>query len=139
MSLILNNTESVISPILLIYLFKPSFLHLQKLHDLVVWIRKPNQSDAWDLTVGLQLSLDNNTRWKSWYLIIGKVLKKKSQIVEFLVDHEAALSPIWLTSQDWDILSKAHQFLQPFYGTTLYAEGNKSSLGLSLVLIDALL
>ncbi len=112
---------------------------LQQLHNLAVWIRKSNHSDLWDLAVGLRLGLDNDTRWNSWYLIIGRALKKRSQIIEFLVDHEAALGSIRLTSQDWDLLNKAYQFLQPFYGATLYAEGDKSSLGQSLVLMDVLL
>jgi hypothetical protein len=56
-----------------------------------------------------------------------------------MTDHEMTLGDNRLTAQDWDFLLKAHQFLQPFTGSTLYAEGDKSSISQSLVLMDALL
>jgi hypothetical protein len=72
--------------------------------------------------------------------MLNKTLKKKEQIIEFISDHETTLGPDnSLTADDWDFLYKAHQFLQPFAGATLYAEGDTASLTSSLMLMDVLL
>lgn len=112
----------------------------QRLHDLSVWISSSDIRQAqWDRDIGLRLGIDNTTRWSSWYLFIGKALRKKTDIVRFLIDHENDLSAIRLTGPDWDLLGKAYTFLQPFYQATLWAEGNKSSIGQTLVILDSLL
>jgi hypothetical protein len=54
-------------------------------------------------------------------------------------DNERSLGDIRLTSDDWDILNKAHSFLQPFASATLYAEGDKASISQSLLIMDSLL
>ena len=56
-----------------------------------------------------------------------------------MTDHESILSNIRLTADDWDMLGKAHRFLQPFASSTLYAEGDKSSISQSLPFMDAFL
>lgn len=113
---------------------------LRKLHELAVWIRSSStHADYWDRDVGLRLGIDNTTRWSSWYTVMHNALRKKAEIVQFMTDHEIALGDNRLTAQDWDFLTKAHQFLQPFAGSTLYAEGGRSSISQSLVLMDALL
>lgn len=113
---------------------------LRKLHSLAVWIRSSSiHADLWDQDVSLRLGIDNATRWSSWYTVIDRALRKKSSIVQFMTDHEVALGANRLNAHDWNFLGKAHQFLQPFTGSTLYAEGDKSSISQSLVLMDALL
>jgi hypothetical protein len=113
---------------------------LQKLHGLSRWLQNHStHSDHWDDAVRLRLGIDNKTRWSSWYLVIDRALRKKPQIVQFMTDYETTLDEHRITGQDWDILQKAHQFLQPFAAATLYAEGDKSSISQSLVLMDALL
>jgi hypothetical protein len=57
----------------------------------------------------------------------------------FMNDNERSLHNIRLTSDDWDILQKAHAFLQPFASATLYAEGDKASILQSLLIMDSLL
>jgi hypothetical protein len=82
----------------------------------------------WDDEVGLRLGIDNSTRWSSWYKVIDNTLKKKPQIVQFMLNHEQEIGDNRLMASDWDLLSKAGLFLQPFASATLYAEGDKSSL-----------
>jgi hypothetical protein len=89
--------------------------------------------------VGIKLGIDNSTRWSSWYQVINRVIKRTDAIKIFMNDHERALGDMRLMADDWDILYKAHRFLQPFASATLYAEGNKASISQSLVLMDALL
>ncbi|RII22754.1 hypothetical protein CUC08_Gglean013408 [Alternaria sp. MG1] len=57
----------------------------------------------------------------------------------FMHDNKKHLYEFRLTSDDWDILQKAHTFLQPFASATLYAEGDKSSISQSLLIMDSLL
>jgi len=56
-----------------------------------------------------------------------------------MTDHEARLGDIRLLASDWDLLRKAHAFLQPFASATLYAEGSTSSITQSLFIMDLLL
>ena len=113
---------------------------LQKLHSLAIWLRSSAiHSDSWRSAVGLSLGIDNATRWSSWYKVLHNAIRKKSQITQFLFNHDQELADAMLTSSDWDLLEKTHQFLEPFASATLYAEGNCSSVSQSLILMDALL
>ncbi|KAI1663155.1 hypothetical protein L13192_12810 [Pyrenophora tritici-repentis] len=52
--------------------------------------------------------------------------------------HEVAFGDNRLTGEDWQILDRAHEFLETFAEATLYAEG-KSSIAQSLLIIEILL
>ena len=54
-------------------------------------------------------------------------------------DREQLLQDIKLTTDDWELLGKAHAFLQPFAGFILIGEGDKSSISQVLSAMDALL
>jgi hypothetical protein len=71
--------------------------------------------------------------------MLGKALRKKAVITEFLMDNEWDLDGNCLTAADWDLIGKAHLFLQPFAAATLYAEGDNISIASTLILMDALL
>jgi len=71
--------------------------------------------------------------------MLGKALRKKPLIMEFLMDNEWDLEGNYLSAMDWDLIGKAHLFLQPFAAATLYAEGDAASITSTLVLMDALL
>lgn len=94
--------------------------------------------ELWRDTVELQLGIDNRTRWNSWYYFIGRAKRMKPQIIEFMLQHEIALGANRLTGEDWQILDRAHQFLETFAEATLYTEG-KSSISQSLLIIEILL
>ena len=55
-----------------------------------------------------------------------------------MLQHEAALGVNRLTGEDWQILDRAHEFLETFAEATLYAEG-KSSIAQSVLIIEILL
>jgi hypothetical protein len=113
---------------------------LQQLHNLAIWIRSStHRQGRWDKAIGIRLGIDNITRWSSWYTMLGKALQKKPLIMEFLMDNEWDLEGNHLTASDWDLIGKAHLFLQPFAAATLYAEGDTTSITSTLVLMDALL
>ena len=96
-------------------------------------------SDLWDEAIGFRLGIDNTTRWSSWFTLIDKALKKQTQIKAFMVDHEQTLEDIKLIADDWDLLYKAHAFLQPFAGLTLCGQGAISSISQVIQAMDALL
>ncbi|KAI1663193.1 Restless transposase [Pyrenophora tritici-repentis] len=52
--------------------------------------------------------------------------------------HEVAFGDNRLTGEDWQILDRAHEFLETFAEATLYAEG-KSLIAQSLLIIEILL
>jgi hAT family C-terminal dimerisation region len=113
---------------------------LRKLHQLCVWLRESTlRANAWDDVVGLQLGIDNNTRWSSWYQVINRALKKTNSIKLFMLNHVHDLGDICFGNDDWDMLEKAHSFLEPFASATLYGEGQRASLSASLKLMDSLL
>jgi hypothetical protein len=113
---------------------------LQQLHRLSVWVQSSSlRQKRWQRAIGILLGTDNVTRWSSWHVLIGKALRKRPQITEFLIDNEADLGGIDLSGPDWYTLQKAHTFLQPFAGATLYAEADKASISQTLELMDALL
>ncbi|RYC77931.1 hypothetical protein BFJ63_vAg19195, partial [Fusarium oxysporum f. sp. narcissi] len=64
---------------------------------------------------------------------------KKDKIQSFMSDHEEAIGDNRLLVGDWELLGKAHTFLQPFASAALYAEGDDSSISQSLMLMDMLL
>jgi hypothetical protein len=92
----------------------------------------------WEDEVGLRLGIDNSTRWSSWSNVIDNTLRKKPQIIQFMLNHEHEIGDNRLMASDQDLLSKSGLFLQPFASATLYAEGDKSSLSQSLFLMDCL-
>ena len=113
---------------------------LWKLHRLCVWLRKSSiHATQWDDAVGLRLGIDNKTRWSSWFLVIDRVLRKQDKIKLFMIDHTNDLGDISFNSDDWDILEKARNLLEPFASATLYAEGDTADLSQGLVIMDALL
>lgn len=89
--------------------------------------------------MGLQLGVDNKTRWSSWYQVLDRILRKTDAIKLFMVNHAQELSNICFSNNDWDILKRVHLFLQPFASATLYSEGNRASISSSLRLLDSLL
>jgi hypothetical protein len=89
--------------------------------------------------VGLRLGVDNRTRWSSWHQVIDRAIRKKDKIQSFMSDYEEAIGDNRLLGRGWELLGRAHTFLQPFASATLYAEGDDSSISQSLMLMDMLL
>ena len=82
---------------------------LRKLHNIAVWLRSSSiHSDLWDENVGLRLGIDNDTRWNSWYNLLEHTKQKKTQIRQFLLDHEKELRDNMLSISDWDFIERNH-------------------------------
>ena len=113
---------------------------LQKLHNLAVWLRSSSlHQDIWRDNVGLQLGIDNTTRWSSWHHILGNAIKKKAQISQFLIDFDQELIEYQLEGSEWDFLQKTYSFLGVMAAATKAAEGRRSSISQSLELMDIML
>jgi len=111
---------------------------LAKLHALAVYIRSSTlHNDHWRDTVGIELGIDNVTRWSSWYNVINAAIRKRQEVNTFVSNHDHDLDPI--SSEDWELLTKTHSFLQLFNEATLDAETDLSSISQALELMDILL
>ncbi|KAM5360624.1 hypothetical protein ACJA88_014769 [Fusarium oxysporum] len=112
----------------------------RKLHNITVSLRNSSiHSDLWEDQVGLRLGVDNDTRWNSWYGLIDNLIRRQSQIKQFLLDYDKEINYNILNSSDWDYLEKTHRFLHPFASATLWAEGQNSTLSQILTIMDGLL
>jgi hypothetical protein len=50
--------------------------------------------------MGLRLSINNTTRWFSWYHVINNAITKKALIIQFMLKHEAAIGDNRFTAAD---------------------------------------
>ncbi|KAK2684392.1 hypothetical protein QWA68_016752 [Fusarium oxysporum] len=113
---------------------------MRKLHNIAVWLRNSSiHSDLWEDRVSLRLGIDNDTRWNSWYKLIDNLMRRQSQIKQFLLDYDKEINDNILNSSDWDYLERTHRFLHPFASATLWAEGKNSTLSQILTIMDGLL
>ncbi|KAM5528342.1 hypothetical protein FOXYSP1_19611 [Fusarium oxysporum f. sp. phaseoli] len=113
---------------------------MRKLHNIAVWLRNSSiHSDLWEDRVSLRLGIDNDTRWNSWYKLIDNLIRRQSQIKQFLLDYDEEINDNILNSSDWDYLERTHRFLHPFASATLWAEGKNSTLSQILTIMDSLL
>lgn len=113
---------------------------MRRLHNIAVWLRNSSiHSDLWEDRVCLRLGIDNDTRWNSWYKLIDNLIRRQSQIKQFLLDYDKEINDNILNSSDWDYLEKTHRFLHPFASATLWAEGKNSTLSQILTVMDGLL
>ncbi|KAG6997304.1 putative AC9 transposase [Fusarium oxysporum f. sp. conglutinans] len=113
---------------------------IRKLHNIAVWLRNSSiHSDLWEDRVSLRLGIDNDTRWNSWYKLIDNLMRRQSQIKQFLLDYDKEINDNILNSSDWDYLERTHRFLHPFASATLWAEGKNSTLSQILTIMDGLL
>ncbi|KAH7465035.1 hypothetical protein FOMA001_g17230 [Fusarium oxysporum f. sp. matthiolae] len=103
---------------------------MRKLHNIAVWLRNSSiHSDLWEDRVSLRLGIDNDTRWNSWYKLIDNLIRRQSQIKQFLLDYDKEINDNILNSSDWDYLERTYRFLHPFASATLWAEGTLSATG----------
>ncbi|EAQ93808.1 hypothetical protein CHGG_02043 [Chaetomium globosum CBS 148.51] len=86
----------------------------------------------------LQLTLSNDTRWNSTYLMIDRAIKKKNHIHSFLVQLQVSEGeghgiPVeeFLTAEDWRLLTELKAIVEPLYFQTMRCQGwgEKGSFG----------
>lgn len=81
-------------------------------------------------TAELQLTLNNDTRWNSTYLMIDRAIKKKNHIQSFLVQlqlsegegHKISTED-FLTAEDWRLLAELKAVVEPLYFQTMRCQG----------------
>ena len=80
-------------------------------------------SEFGPLKPGLQLILDNATRWNSAFLAIQRALRLKKPFQTYLTVTRGIPNDDILTDDDWAQLAAIYQGLKPFWETTLRLEG----------------
>ncbi|KAM0738258.1 hypothetical protein ACQRIT_007450 [Beauveria bassiana] len=115
-----------------------------KLHNIVKFIRSsPQRSElfkqvarendeiqgfrlAFESTAELEVTMDNNTRWNSTYLMISRALVKQNDLRAFMVhpNVEGSLpKEDVLNADDWRLLGEVKHVLEPFYLQTMRTQG----------------
>jgi hypothetical protein len=58
---------------------------LSKLHNIVIYIQAwiQQEQNFWELSGGLRLTQDNNTRWNSWYLMLAVTINLQEAINKY--------------------------------------------------------
>ena len=113
---------------------------LRKLHNIAVLLRTSVLLyQSWIRAIGVALGIDNVTRWNSWFNVIDVALRHRSAIVIWLMENIQHLGDNDLDKNDWDLLQKTHEFLQPFKQGTLLTEKNLSTLSDAMEVLDILL
>lgn len=79
-----------------------------------------------------QLIEDNDTRWNSFFLAIGRAINVRERIVEFCYLHQAVgsdrrLEDDTLSRCEWDQLERIYTLLEDFYATTMVNEGHRKA------------
>jgi hypothetical protein len=113
---------------------------LKKLHNIAVLLHTSVLLyQSWVSAIGVALGIDNITRWNSWFNIIDVALQRRSAIVIWFMDNIDKIGDNHLEKDDWDLLQKTHEFLQPFKQGTLLTEKNLSNLSDAVMVLDILL
>jgi hypothetical protein len=112
---------------------------LRKLHSIAVLLRKSTiLYQSWMSDIGVALGIDNATRWNSWFHVIDVALRYRRAIVIWLTENSQQLEGNELDRDDWDMLEKTHEFLQPFKQGTYLTEKKLSTLSDAMNVLDIL-
>jgi hypothetical protein len=112
---------------------------LGKIHNINLHIRASHQRYQEFLKLaGRSIPRDNDTRWNSWYLQIKVFIELRQHIYRYIDDHSGDLKLDYLTPEEWEEAIEMRNFLQPFYDTTVSAEGDRDSLDQILTTMDFL-
>ena len=112
---------------------------LGKLHNIAVYIRNsPNRTKEFKDLAGRTITLDNRTRWNSWFLMVEAAMECHSAIDVFVKNH-SDLDDDYLERSDWKKLEQTRGFLKPFYQATMHAQGDSATVDRVLFVMDILI
>ncbi|KAM4067878.1 ribonuclease H-like protein [Hirsutella rhossiliensis] len=89
----------------------------------------------------LGISLDNRTRWNSWYQMLHVATQQEtaSALDTYTKNHFEDLSADFLLPEDWARLRIIEKILQPFARATLATQGDHATLDKVLFTMDVLI
>jgi len=112
---------------------------LGKLHNLVIFSRaSSSRFSDFKKKIGRAIPLDNDTRWNSWYTMIGTALDKKKELMCWIDDNYQHFPDDALSHADWQELKDIHEFLHPFFRVSK-RQGRESTLDEVLSHMDFLI
>ena len=113
---------------------------LGKVHNFAVWVRGSNAryNEFLQLT-NKMLTLDNDTRWNSWFTMLERAIELRPHINKTIEKHYAEIKLDFLTPEDWKTLNDTYEFLQPFYRVTMETQGDRATLDRTLSTMDFLI
>jgi hypothetical protein len=111
---------------------------LGQLHNLVIFSRASSSRLAdFKQKIGRAIPLDNDTRWNSWYTMIGTALEKK-ELMSWIGDNYEHFPNDALSHANWQELKDIHEFLHPFFRVSK-RQGRESTLDEVLSHMDFLI
>jgi hypothetical protein len=109
-------------------------------HNIVVYIRESSARTArFKELTGRIISMDNRTRWNSWYEMLFVLFNLRSAVKKYCSDYEDELKEDILNFVDWKKLRTIKDFFAPFTRTTFAAEGDFTSINFTLFTMDVLI
>lgn len=113
---------------------------LGKVHNLAVWLRGSNTRYNEFLELAKKmLTLDNDTRWNSWFTMLEIALELQPHINTTLAKYYDDIKLDFLLPEDWQNLRHTYEFLQPFFRVTQETQGDFSTLDRTLYTMDFLI
>ena len=113
---------------------------LGQAHNIVVHIRGlVGRTEEFREFTGRMISMDNRTRWNSWFNMLVVLLNLRPAVEKYCQDHEEELEDDILTTKDWKKLRTIKDFLAPFSRATLFTKGDSTSLDSTLFTMDVLI
>lgn len=111
---------------------------LGKVHNLAVQVRSSiTLFQSWKSATGVNLVINYAAPWKSWFRLIDLLLRRRSVITDWLLEHIDSIGGNHLEKDDWDRLQKTHDFLEVFNEATL--KGRLSTFSAAMLTLDALI
>ena len=113
---------------------------LGKIHNLAVQLRGSNAryNEFLELTQKM-LSLDNDTRWNSWFKMLEIALELQPHINTILAKYYDDIKLDFLSPEDQRNLRHTYEFLQPFFRVTQETQSDFSTLDRTLYTMDFLI
>jgi hypothetical protein len=106
---------------------------LNKLHNIVVYIRSSaSRTTTFLKTTKKRISLDNRTRWNSWFQMITQTLSLEKEVDFYTKQFQKELKKNVLSFSDWKFLRTTEQFLEIFFQLTLANEDDQKSISETL-------
>jgi hypothetical protein len=113
---------------------------LGKVHNFAVWVRGSDERYNEFLQLASKmLTLDNETRWNSWFTMLEGAIELRPHINKTIEKHYAEIKLDFLTPEDWKTLNDTYEFLQPLYRVTMETQGDRATLDRTLSTMDFLI
>lgn len=114
---------------------------LGKIHNTSVYIAGSNQriERFKQLSKGLMLLRDNDTRWNSWFKMLTRAFEVRDAVDTFNMLERSQLEDDQLTEEEWEDLEKLMEFLEAYSHAAMSTQGHFATVDKVLPTMEFLL